>query len=135
MKHNHQSQIILAVIIVTMAGCSNPNALPYYPQLQGTITLEDSTGTLIPPPYSGITVSIPSANLSTSTDPQGNFNFPTEPEGAFNEVIAKKGFDSTIGVYTGHLGSQHRANVAVDECAGFYCDVRIGLAISKSCRN
>ncbi len=104
MKHNHQSQIILAVIIVTMAGCSNPNALPYYPQLQGTVTLEDSTGTLIPPPYSGITVSIPSANLSTSTDAQGNFNFPSEPKGSFDEVIAKKGFDSTIRYTPGTWG-------------------------------
>jgi hypothetical protein len=96
MKRNHQFQIIFAVITVTIAGCSNPNALPYYPQLSGTVTLEDSTGTKIPPPYSGITVSIPSPNLSTSTDPQGNFSFPIEPNGAFDEVIVKNGFDTTI---------------------------------------
>jgi hypothetical protein len=96
MKHNHLSQIILAAIIVIFAGCTNPNSLPSYPQLQGTVGLEDSTGTLIPPPYSGITVSIPSANLSTSTDAQGNFSFLSEPGGSFDEVISKKGFDSTI---------------------------------------
>jgi hypothetical protein len=96
MKHDHISQIIIAVIIVTMAGCTNPNSLPSNPQIQGTVSLEDSTGVLIPPPYSGITVSIPSANLSTTTDAQGNFSFLTEPSGSFDEVIAKKGFDTTI---------------------------------------
>jgi hypothetical protein len=104
MKHNHSSHIILVVIIVTMAGCSNPNALPSYPQLQGTVSLEDSVGNRIPPPYSGITVSIPSANLSTSTDAQGNFSFSYEPSGAFNEVVAKKGFDSTIRYTPGTWG-------------------------------
>ncbi|HEY3873945.1 MAG TPA: hypothetical protein VGM92_00580, partial [Candidatus Kapabacteria bacterium] len=78
MRHNHLSQAILAAMIAAMAGCTSPNSLPVYPKLSGTVSLEDSTGTRIPPPYSGITVSIPSANLSTTTDAQGNFSFLSE---------------------------------------------------------
>ena len=83
-------------MIASMAGCTSPNSLPVYPELSGTVSLEDSSGTRIPPPYSGINVSIPSANLSTSTDAQGNFSFLTEPSGSFDEVVSKNGFDTTI---------------------------------------
>ncbi|SRR5581483_10811635 len=104
MRHNHLSQTILAAVTVAMAGCTNPNSLPVYPQLQGTVTLEDTTGIRIPPPYSGITVSIPSANLSTTTDAQGNFSFVSEPAGSFDEVVSKNGFDTTIRHIPGTWG-------------------------------
>lgn len=104
MKHHRLSRIVLAAIIATIAGCTVPNSLPSYPQLQGTVTLEDSSGARIPPPYSGITVSIPSANLSTGTDAQGNFSFMTEPGGSFDEVIAKNGFDTAIRHIPGTWG-------------------------------
>jgi hypothetical protein len=96
MKNYLFQSCLAAVLMVSIAGCSNPDGLPVYPQVSGTVTLEDSTGTLIPPPYSGITVSIPSANLSTATDAQGNFSFLHEPSGAFDEIVSKKGFDTTI---------------------------------------
>jgi hypothetical protein len=97
MKYNLRNIVWIAVCIASSAGCSNPySPPPLPPQVQGTVVLEDSAGAPIPPPYSGITVSIPNANLATSTDSLGNWSFQTVPSGIYGLVASKAGFSNNI---------------------------------------
>ena len=82
-------------LAVLLGSCSSPTPpSDDGPGLYGQISLEDSTGTPILPPYSGITVSIP-RNTSISADSLGNWRIPNPPQGNYNLIFSKEGFGST----------------------------------------
>ncbi len=86
---------LTALLIPFLLGsCSNPTQPAYDgPGLHGQVFLEDSTGTRIPPPYAGITVTFP--GISVSTDSLGNWTIQNPPQGNYNIVFSKDGFGST----------------------------------------
>jgi hypothetical protein len=83
-------------LAVLLNSCSSPTAPAYDgPGIYGQVSLEDSTGTPIPPPYSGITVSFPSASIVVNADSLGKWNIPNPPQGNYNILFSKEGFGST----------------------------------------
>jgi hypothetical protein len=87
--------LILSISVVFGSCTSTTTPAVTYPALYGQVLLEDSTGTLLPTPYSGITVSVPGFGDSVHTDSLGNWNMANPPQGNYNVVFSKNGFGST----------------------------------------
>jgi len=80
-------------ISVLLGSCSTGPQEITYPSY-GHIKLEDSTGTPIPPPYTGITVTIPETNTSVTTDSLGHWTIASLPLNNYHIIISKEGFGS-----------------------------------------
>jgi len=82
----------ISVLVGSCTSPSNPavTTLPLY----GRVQLEDSTGNPIPPPYSGITVTLPGTNISVTADSLGHWTIPNQPPypSSSNFVVSKSGF-------------------------------------------
>ena len=92
----HIIAFLVLLISVFLGSCTNPTTPAVtYPALYGQVLLEDSTGTLIPTPYSGIAVSVPGYDDTVHTDSLGNWNMANPPQGSYNVVFSKNGFRST----------------------------------------
>ncbi|GEM_PF-2989254 len=96
MKYSRHYVFWISAGLLLVAGCSSPTAPAVtYPALYGRVQLEDSTGTPIPPPYSGILVTIPNWNDTVHADSLGNWNMANPPQGSYNVLFSKAGFGST----------------------------------------
>ncbi|HEY3874015.1 MAG TPA: hypothetical protein VGM92_00930 [Candidatus Kapabacteria bacterium] len=81
-------------IALLFNSCSTSSSPGLINPIDGRVQLEDSTGNPIPPPYSGITVTIPETNTSVTADSRGYWaiaNPPQYPDN-YNIVISKAGF-------------------------------------------
>ncbi len=91
----HIIAFLVLSISVILGSCTNPgNPASTSLTRYGRVQLEDSTGNPIPPPYSGITVTIPEANISVNADALGHWTIPNAPPYPYNYhvVVSKPGF-------------------------------------------
>ena len=87
--------LVLSISVVFGSCTTTTTPAVTYPALYGQVLLEDSTGTQIPPPYSGITVTASGSSDSVHTDSLGNWKMANPPQGSYNVVFSKNGFGST----------------------------------------
>jgi hypothetical protein len=82
-------------ISVLLNSCLRTTAPEVTPQPRyGRVQLEDVTGNIIPPPYSGITVTFSGTNISVAADSLGHWTIPNAPPYPYNYnvVVSKAGF-------------------------------------------
>ncbi len=93
----HLIALLVLIIPVFLGSCTtSPTAPPYDgPGLYGQVMLEDSTGTPIMPPYSGIIVFIPGFSDTVRADALGKWNITSPPQGNYSLIFSKDGFGST----------------------------------------